>query len=180
MKAMNVECNWCKKSFQKKPADIKRTKRNFCSKNCSGKYRIDKSNKSFSDNFQKVESGCWEWKGCKNKYGYGVKRVNGKSVLAHRASYMIYNGEIGLEHVCHKCDNPSCVNPNHLFLGTHQDNMSDMATKGRKNTKLSFDDVKAIRDSNLTNKELSKIHDVSERTIRHAKNTSNWLFIPPK
>jgi hypothetical protein len=75
---------------------------------------------------------CWEWLATKNNKGYGRIQVNGKSRLAHRISYGLKNGEIprGLE-VLHKCDNPLCVNPKHLFLGTHKDNLQDMAKKGR-------------------------------------------------
>lgn len=82
-------------------------------------------------------SGCWEWFGSKrNGYGRMIigSRTDGtrKSVSAHRISYELTYGEIpiGME-VCHKCDNPSCVNPSHLFIGTHQDNIDDRERKGR-------------------------------------------------
>ena len=81
-----------------------------------------------------VESGCWEWQAARynNKHMYGSFSYNGKKTLAHRASYVIYNGDIpnGLL-VCHTCDNEKCVNPNHLFLGTQKDNMQDMISKNR-------------------------------------------------
>jgi hypothetical protein len=79
-------------------------------------------------------SGCWIWiaAGYKGKFNYGQVQFNGKVIVAHRASWILYNGEIapGL-FVLHKCDNPSCVNPSHLFLGTKKDNHLDMMSKGR-------------------------------------------------
>lgn len=79
-------------------------------------------------------NGCWEWVGHRLKKGYGQMRCGKKLVLAHRASWAAFKGEIpvGL-FVLHKCDNPSCCNPEHLFLGTNADNMNDMVAKGRNN-----------------------------------------------
>lgn len=76
---------------------------------------------------------CWNWTGAK-RTKYGSIKYKGKLIDAHRLSYMIYYNNYNInstDFVCHKCDNPSCVNPNHLFLGSHSDNMKDAYLKGR-------------------------------------------------
>lgn len=76
---------------------------------------------------------CWEWTACKNSAGYGQIRINGKAELAHRVSWELANGPIpDAMYVLHRCDNPSCVRPDHLFLGTSSDNTQDMISKGRR------------------------------------------------
>ena len=105
----------------------------------------------------KKTNSCWEWTGAKQQFGnlfYGWLTRKNKQYLAHRWSWIIENGPIekGLC-VPHKCDNPICINPNHLFLGTQKDNVIDMLSKGRgcngsnhKNSKLTEDDVRDLRE----------------------------------
>ncbi len=79
-----------------------------------------------------TESGCWLWMGASNHRGYGLISVDKKTFLSHRISWGLHRFPIpdGL-HVCHHCDVPACVNPDHLFLGTNMDNMMDKVRKGR-------------------------------------------------
>lgn len=88
----------------------------------------------------KKTDGCWEWQASKDKKGYGCFRVGGRIEYAHRVAYSLANGiELLWEgydsqsSVRHSCDNPACVNPSHLLLGTHTDNMRDCVSRGRKN-----------------------------------------------
>lgn len=92
----------------------------------------------FEEKYEPIpEAGCWIWTACSHERGYGLfytgfNRKKGKMEFAHRVSYEIYFGiSPGDRSVCHSCDNPSCVNPNHLFLGSHKENMEDMMNKGR-------------------------------------------------
>lgn len=86
----------------------------------------------FWSKVQKTD-GCWEWTGSRRPKGYGVFAVNGaRRESAHRVAYALFIGPISAGFfVCHRCDNPRCVRPDHLFLGTQADNMRDMHAKGR-------------------------------------------------
>jgi hypothetical protein len=82
---------------------------------------------------QNDENNCWNWQGCKNKEGYGHVRCMGKVMLAHRVAFLAANGWLPADKlICHHCDNPSCINPSHLFVGTNYDNTMDAMVKGRK------------------------------------------------
>ena len=89
------------------------------------------SNRFFSK-IDKTPSGCWEWNASKNHSGYGQFRYDGKVMLAHRASYIIFSGDIPEgNHILHSCDNPACVNPEHLRPGTDADNVADKMSRNR-------------------------------------------------
>jgi hypothetical protein len=189
---MIVKCENCGREFYKKDADIKRTKHNLCSKKCVGEQRKRINDERF---FKKATRNktteCLEWKNKKNKFNYGVVRHNGRPMLAHRVAYMISHPDENIDnlHVLHKCDNPSCINPDHLFIGTHADNMADMQSKMRGNRKVNYDELLKIRNSKECNRALSKKYDVSERTIRRIRHKDkngaykyykHWRPQPPK
>jgi hypothetical protein len=128
-------------------------------------------------------SGCWLWTADVDRKGYGRVTENGRLVGAHRLSYRTYVGPIPADIcVCHRCDTPSCINPDHLWLGTRSDNTRDMYAKGRvsrageKNgrAKLTQDDVRFIRTSLLPAGQLASTFDVSRNTIWRARRGKNW------
>lgn len=147
----------------------------------------------FFEKINKTET-CWIWIGCKDPKGYGRIGTGGragKDVFAHRLSYVFHKGEIpqGML-VCHKCDNPACVNPDHLFIGTQFDNMRDCVRKGRlkpfrpigelaHNTKLSWKDVKEIRASPQRGWgyriPLAKKYGVSTQIISRIIKNETWI-----
>jgi hypothetical protein len=130
-------------------------------------------------------SGCWIWLACvRGSNSYGVFRISKDKgdVQAHRYSYELKFGPIpkGML-ICHKCDNPKCVNPDHLFLGTHKTNAMDRELKNRSKThgqqKLTLDQVIQIKSSSLSQSKLSKIYHVSRKTIASIQYGQTWKNI---
>jgi hypothetical protein len=106
---------------------------------------------------------CWEWTGGHFADGYGAINVGGKPSRAHRVSYELFTGPVGDWHVLHACDNPNCVNPAHLSLGTPRDNADDKVKRGRtsRTTKITDAQVSEIRESTATYRELADRYGVS-------------------
>jgi hypothetical protein len=132
-------------------------------------------------------NGCWLWDGDIKPTGYGQAAYQGKKVNAHRVSYMLFKGPIpdGM-HVMHQCDVRNCVNPDHLSLGTHLDNMRDMVAKGRRRgparaempwRKLSEDDVRKILVSTEPGTVLAAKYGVTKGAIYAIRNGVTWKDI---
>ena len=117
---------------------------------------------------------CWIWTGASDEQGRGIFFDGDKSTSVPRFVYRQFKGEIpeGL-YVCHKCDNPSCVNPEHLWLGTQLDNMKDCQGKGRKNIKLSQEQREQIKQSMGTLKEIAEQFGVSFQYVSKLKRNIN-------
>ncbi len=146
--------------------------------------------KNFAKCIQTTPTGCWQWTGTKNRVGYGLVYVsNDLRRGAHRVMWELVRGEIadGLL-VCHTCDNPSCVNPNHLFLGTYKDNSHDSRHKGRNarmvgvlhgRAKLDEAAVYDIRTSREHPSVLAKRYGVSVGTINDTRAGNHWMHVDP-
>jgi len=132
---------------------------------------------------------CIEWKQCRDKANYGVSWFQGKKIAAHRKAWILANGPIpnGM-FVLHKCDNPPCVNPDHLFIGTHADNMRDKAAKGRMrldggrprfSAKVSEGDIGVIRALKGKKKqsEIASIYGLCQSAVSRIMTRSNWSDI---
>jgi len=131
--------------------------------------------------------GCWLWKGGRS-HGYGVLFWQGRNCRAHRLAVEAANGSIPEgAHILHRCDTPLCVNPAHLFAGSHLDNMRDMFSKGRRRpptgerngrAKLTADMVQAIRAATGLQREIGARFGVSQPTVRHIKHGNTWRHLP--
>lgn len=142
----------------------------------------------FKNNTKINEDGCWIWQGClktcsKGTHRYGWLRHNKRSMTAHRVSWLLYKGELSsCDVVCHKCDVPSCVNPEHLFVGSQKDNVKDMHEKNRarkgtairkndgypvraKLSKSQIQEIKRLKLSGLSQNAISMMFHVCQATI---------------
>lgn len=129
---------------------------------------------------------CWEWTGSKTKKGYGKLGLGHQNLMPHRLAYALVFDDPGEELVCHRCDNPPCCNPFHLFKGTYLDNAHDCIDKGRINppqgvehfkSKLTTEDVVFMRTSGLPNKALSERFGIRPSTVTNIQKRRLWKHV---
>lgn len=135
-------------------------------------------------------TGCWIYEEPRHTQGYGLLGVHGEQYYAHRVSYTIHYGPIPYKmEVCHSCDNPPCVKPKHLFLGSRKENAYDSVRKGRQDprdgennpaARLTWSDVEWIRkvyllEAEFTQANLAKLFGVTNATISNVINNRTWV-----
>jgi hypothetical protein len=200
---VEMTCQTCAKSFLVRTCNARRQK--FCSYACFGKSRRKpmaerfwaKVNKDGPVPPHRRELGpCWVWTACGTRHGYGFITTDGGSdqLQTHRFSWELAFGPIpDNKHVLHHCDNPCCVNPEHLFLGTPKDNMADCVSKGRRakalrgednpKAKLSPKQVLEIRgrfaSGALTKKRLASEYGVSAGLVSDIILRKCWKHLGP-
>ncbi len=188
----NCICQRCGKHFHQKPSRIAKGKGQFCSLDCKFPNRHD----SIADRFfgcigEKTIRGCILWGGSVDtSKGYGTFFMPGsRPTGAHRVAYELMVGPIpeGL-YVLHRCDNRLCINPTHLFLGTHQDNIADCVAKGRQArgekqgfSKLTADDIIAIRrrcQDGESQRSIAEEFGVCQQSISNILRGVLWKHVP--
>lgn len=144
----------------------------------------------FEEKFEKIDGNtCWEWKAHRTPKGYGSIKINRRMRSAHRVSWELYEGPIP-EGLCilHRCDNPPCVRPSHLFLGTQAENVADMISKNRKaigvnsgSNKLNESQVHEIRrifqEGGISKRKLGRQFGVSDMTVFFIVTGQLWRHI---
>lgn len=143
--------------------------------------------KRFWNKVERHGTGCWEWTANRHRRGYGRFHAcvnpdgSNRQVLSHRFSWELTNGPIP-DGMCvlHRCDNPPCVNPDHLFLGTQGDNITDMVSKQRNRSKLSIDQIPTIRSylsQGCTSLDIALLLGCHPTTISRIATGKSWSHV---
>lgn len=181
---VRCECQVCQKEYFRTPSQVGP----YCSSRCFGAVLASNVETRFWRNVEKSD-GCWLWTGYSGKDGYGYLRVGTKQTGAHRYSYELHNGPIpeGLW-VLHRCDNPPCVRPDHLWAGLANENTADRDSKQRqalgernRHAKLNAEDVLEIRRrlrQGSTNVALAEEYGVAKSEISHIRTRRVWKHLP--
>ena len=182
-------CAYCGKQCIERTNVIARS---YCSRECHYAHTrtVEQASKRFWDRVDRSggPESCWEWQwAIDSSTGYGQFSFRGRSIGAHRFAWEATHGPIpkGMA-ICHTCDNRSCVNPDHLFLGTQADNMRDRNAKGRQlqgtrhhQAKLTEDDVREIRAlrRSLTLKEIARRFNITESSVSNIVRHQTWRHV---
>lgn len=146
----NFTCEHCGAQFSRvnKPTPIRRYR--FCSLACKGAgLKLPMADRFWPKVSVGREDECWPWLGARDEHGYGVFNVEGKVIRTHRVAFFLEHGRWPEPRGLHKCDNPPCSNPAHIFEGTMADNTADMIAKGRAarpRAKLTDGQVRELRE----------------------------------
>lgn len=206
--APNTTCDHCGTPIHRYPSRLRRNKGKYCSRSCSSRanptinpetgrgYMYRPLRERFMEKFEEDrDTGCWVWTGATNEAGYGAIWKDGdeRAAPAHRVAYEIFVGPIpeGL-FVCHHCDNPPCVNPEHLFVGDAKDNADDMMAKGRgpdtvppvlrgedaHTSKLTEAEVMEIRASDEGLDVLAERYGVGAAQVCAVRTGRSWEHLP--
>lgn len=135
--------------------------------------KVDKHVRMFLNRIERVPNGCWVWKNARGRNKYWTVWTGKKYIGAHRFSWLYHCGQIPVgKYVLHKCDNKTCVNPDHLFIGTQLENMTDMRLKGRDHRPGPLDSAKGEQHgmSKLTDKQVLQIRRRYRRISYHRTN----------
>jgi hypothetical protein len=188
-------CAGCGTEFLASKAASTRQPQKYCSIPCRADAKTIPVMEKFWARIARGD-GCWLWTGGRTTAGYGLLHDRGKPLYAHRLSWEVHRGAIPPNtEVCHTCDTPACIRPEHLFLGTHRDNMADAAAKGRRDTsglvragvgeahfgaKLTEADVLKIRERRAAGEShyaLARAFGVSRPTITAILTGRNWAHV---
>lgn len=189
---MKTKCEKCGSDFYKYRKCLR-----FCSRKCSGFTKRRSYDDSYNNEIKErliknseicKNTGCWNWKRYKSPIGRGNLWFKGRTVLVSRVSYSVFNSDIPIcLLICHTCDNPSCINPDHLFLGTNADNCRDREMKNRgakgekiKKSKLKFleiEEINKLRKIGLSQQFIADIFLVSQTCISRVLNGRTWRHV---